>query len=65
MTAAATLDPKVLQNLTARCCLAGVVLTMIDGEGEPLFAVRRWNLCKFLTLNQLHDFLRRAGGPSA
>lgn len=63
MNVAAGLDPKVLSTLTARLCLKGFQLAVIDDDrGEPCFVVSKYNLTKQLnSLDALLDFMHRAG----
>lgn len=65
--AASALDAKARITLTAKACLAGVVLHFLDDDrGAPLIVATKWALTKQMrTAIEVEDFLRRLGGPSA
>lgn len=64
---ARTLDAKTKATLTAKACLAGVVLRFLEDDcGAALIVASKWSLTRQMhTVPEVTEFLERLGGPSA
>jgi hypothetical protein len=62
----ALIDPKVQATLTAKACLAGVVLYFLEDDfGTPLVVASKWSLTRQLhSVAEVDTFLQRLGAPA-
>ena len=64
MSAVIPLDEKTKATLTAKACLAGVVLHFLeDDRGAALIVASKWAMTRQMhTFDEVETFLRRLGG---
>jgi hypothetical protein len=61
------IDAKIKATLTAKACLAGVILHFLEDDfGAALIVASKWSLTRQMhTVPEVTEFLERLGGPGA